>query len=214
MLIYEALNVQNNKRYFGLTSLTLNARITKHRKDALCKSRDNKRCYFALAIRKYGLDNFKWRVVGYVNSMEELKEAEKACIWLYNTNNKLYGYNLTEGGEGSKGYKHSQEAKLKISAASKGNKFCLGHKTPNEVKEKIRLSCLSKNKGKKPMLGKKHAEESKKKMSEKAKGRIFTEEHKRNISIGGKNRKPISNETREKLKHAALKQWQRIKGEV
>lgn len=214
MLIYEAQNIQNGKRYFGLTTLSLKLRMNKHKKNAFCPSSKNKKNYFTLAIRKYGWDNFKWRIVGYTDSIEELKEAEKECIWLYNTNNNLYGYNLTIGGEGSKGYKHTNEAKIKIGKSSKGNKYCLGHKIPDDVKEKIRLSCIGKNKGKRYNIGRKHTEESKRKMSEKAKGRIFTEEHKRNISVGGKNRKLVSNETREKLRLAALKQWHRLKSEV
>lgn len=87
------------------------------------------------------------------------------------------------------GFKHSDEAKIKIGIASMGNKFCLGrklseehklkisesnagkvHKITEETREKLRKSHLGKipsNKGKKGLF--KHSEEFKKSLSERTK---------------------------------------------
>ena len=50
--------------------------------------------------------------------------------------------NITEGGEGTCGMKHTEESKAKMSAAQKGNKSRLGAVLTEETKEKIRKSKL------------------------------------------------------------------------
>jgi hypothetical protein len=47
-------------------------------------------------------------------------------------------------------------------------------------------------------LGKKHSESSRQNMSQAAKGRIFSETHLKNLSIAGKNKSPVSEETKQK----------------
>lgn len=56
-------------------------------------------------------------------------------------------------------------------------------------------------------LGFRHSEESKKKMSETRTGRKHSEETKRKIGMAQKNRKPITEETREKMKISSKKRW-------
>jgi len=58
-----------------------------------------------MAIRKYKKHNFKWEILGYCKTYEELDNCEKECISFFNSNNKIYGYNLIEGGSGCKGIK-------------------------------------------------------------------------------------------------------------
>jgi len=53
--------------------------------------------------------------------------------------------NMTNGGEGCSGYKHSEENKIKFSNIKRGNKFSLGRK----LSEKSRLALLLANKGRK-----------------------------------------------------------------
>jgi len=56
-------------------------------------------------INSRGTSFLKKRILGFCDSKEKLNESEKECIKFYNSNNKLYGYNLTEGGDGvSKGF--------------------------------------------------------------------------------------------------------------
>jgi len=52
----------------------------------------------------------------------------------------------------SKGRKHSEETKVKISNANKGRKCFLGHKHSEETKRKISESC-KKSKNKKDTIG-------------------------------------------------------------
>ena len=49
------------------------------------------------------------------------KTLEKILIHKYNTRNPEYGYNLTDGGDGTCGMKHSLKTRAKISESSKGH---------------------------------------------------------------------------------------------
>lgn len=101
-LIYKVTNIQNNKVYIGQTKTNLKERITWHYNDAFIK---NDNIAFHCALRKYGIYNFKWEILGYCNSKEELNNAEIECIYFYRSygvdgKNKddIYGYNMTIGG--------------------------------------------------------------------------------------------------------------------
>lgn len=95
-LIYKATS-PSNKVYIGKTS-SLAARIAGHKHDALVR---NKPWAFSNAIRKYGIENIKFDVLKegitnfYLSSF-----LEKKYIQEYKSNNRVYGYNLTTGGEG------------------------------------------------------------------------------------------------------------------
>lgn len=68
-------------------------------------------------------------------------------------------FNFTNGGLSTRGYKHTDETKQKISESLKG------HSVSQKTKEKISRSCKNKNNGKNnPFYGKKHSDESKNKM--------------------------------------------------
>jgi hypothetical protein len=107
-----------------------------------------------------------------------------------------------------KGFKHSEETKLKISEAKKGNKNLLGYKHTDATKLKISLG----NKGKivteetkkklslnhKGMQGKVLSDEAKLKISQASKGRKHSEESKLKISLANTGR-IISDETKQKI---------------
>lgn len=59
--------------------------------------------HFTNAIKKYGWDNFKHEILFENLSEKEAKNKEMELIKKYNSNNREYGYNITEGGEGTKG---------------------------------------------------------------------------------------------------------------
>lgn len=101
-------------------------------------------------------------------------------------------FNLTNGGEGTSGYKHSEKTKQKM------RERMTGHIVSKETRQK--LSQVSK--GNKSWAGKTHSEETKRKQSAALKGRVLSEEHKRNISKAKQN---ISRETKQKLSQAAKK---------
>ena len=88
------------------------------------------------AYMKYGDDYFKREIIEYCN-IDELNNKEKLYIKKYNTKFP-HGYNLTDGGDGNKGYQYSNDQKQNISNSKMGQKY------PKEHGEKIRQSKLGK----------------------------------------------------------------------
>jgi group I intron endonuclease len=89
------------------------------------------------AIRKYGRDKFTREVIQICHSQEELNNAEIALIALTNAMNPEVGYNLTEGGSGTSGYKLDPvtAAKIKRNFGDKNPTF--GKPRSEEVRRKI-----------------------------------------------------------------------------
>lgn len=69
--------------------------------------------YFNRAIQKYGWDGFEHDIIASNLTKEEANNFESLLINKLKTNKKEYGYNLTYGGEGVTGYRHSEESKRK-----------------------------------------------------------------------------------------------------
>ena len=111
MVIYVFRNKVNGKMYVGQTQRTFAIRTKQH-----LSRRDT---YFDRALAKYGLDNFSYEIIDRGDTLEELNEKERYwiaecdCLW-------PKGYNLTIGGEGIIGYKHTEEQKRKMSEIQKG----------------------------------------------------------------------------------------------
>jgi group I intron endonuclease len=78
------------------------------------------------AIRKYGPEAFD-RVV-----LEECDEStldERERYWLAKLGTlKPYGYNMTEGGQGTRGHQHTEETKQRISLNLRGRQFTDEHR--------------------------------------------------------------------------------------
>ena len=107
----------NGKCYIGLTSRTIEERWKEHNKDA--KAGDTKCLYNA--IRKYDMiDTFQMIEIDTAETKEELCKKEIAHIEINNSNSAgINGYNMTDGGDGVFGYRHTDESKKKISYKSK-----------------------------------------------------------------------------------------------
>ena len=104
-IIYMVTNVINRKIYIGQTTQSLKSRKQKHLKDSKYTN-----YLFHNALKKYGFENFKWEIIDYAYSKNELNELEKKWIKQYNTFidfEQSHGYNMTDGG--SVNAKHSQE---------------------------------------------------------------------------------------------------------
>ena len=132
-IIYQARNISNGMLYIGKTVTTLRIRATKHCNDALAH-RDN--FYFHSAIRKYGTKSFVWEKLIEVDD-SELSAWEIYYIDLARDQGYQL-YNLTDGGEGIAGYKHTDESKQRIGEANKG------YKHTEYAKERMKIT----NKGK------------------------------------------------------------------
>jgi len=180
-IIYKVTNLINEKVYIGQTILKFKRRKQIHEN---CKQG----WYFNRAIRKYGKNNFEWGILEHCDSKEELDEMEFHYIKQYNTFGKN-GYNLTYGGDGVIGYKHSEENKKKISNSNKGRIISI------ETRE--RMSEAQKNRS---VI----SDETRMKMSLNRKGKKLTEEHKEKIRQAhiGKIRKPFSEKTLENMSKA------------
>jgi group I intron endonuclease len=128
MIVYLYTNKINGKQYVGQTIKTLAARWKNQKSSA--KNKKIHRHPIDNAIAKYGAETFDKTVLHECLTVEEMDFAEMFYIALLNTQSPN-GYNLTGGGVGLRGWKHTPEAKLKMSKAQMGNKKALGRK-PSE----------------------------------------------------------------------------------
>lgn len=167
MIIYKATNTINGKCYIGKTIQALNVRISRHLWDA-----KNGGFYFHNAIKKYGIKNFKFEVIKKLKNENCLNASEIFFIQFYNS---IYpnGYNLTIGGQGVSGYKHSEEYKKELSERYGGKNNPMYGKKRLDLAERNRLRSGEDN----PFYGigfwngKKHSEETKRKISKALEGK-------------------------------------------
>ena len=114
------------------------------------------------AINKYGWDNFQHTVLFSGLSENDAKMMEKTLIRELHTNVSEFGYNITDGGDGVCGYKHTQEAREKMSLAMRGDKHPnYGKHIPQRTRQKI----AEKLTGNKNPLGAVRSSETRAKMS-------------------------------------------------
>jgi group I intron endonuclease len=173
-IVYAHINKTNGKIYIGIT-----CRKPKRR----WGSNGNgykQHPYFYNAIQKYSWENFEHEIIASNLTKQEAENFEKLLI---SKIPKEESYNVTAGGEGTVGYRHTEDAKQRISEAHKGK--IVSDETRKKLSEagmgKI-ISEEAKKKMSKARKGNKFSEETKKNMSEAGKGRIFSEKHKRKLS--------------------------------
>jgi group I intron endonuclease len=186
--VYKITNLINNKIYIGKAN-NIKKRLNAH-KTAARKKDPNDYSKIHRAFNKYGEENFIIEELGQYSAEIEALQAEKEFIKNYNSTNDLIGYNITEGGEGSSGFKHSEESKEKMSAIKKqaylgeGNPFY--GKTHSEETKEILSNLASQKIGElNPFYGRTHSEESLNKMKENHynKQKYFSEQDIENIKF-------------------------------
>ena len=155
-VIYKWTNKINGKSYIGQT-VNEEYRKKDHIKGKLVLKWVRWAFAICRAIKKYGLENFSYEVL---EQIEESKLSEREIYWIKCFDTYNNGYNLTKGGEGTRGFRHgfTEEQKKKMSESNKG-------KTPW-------------NKGKHGI----YSEETRKKISEASKKYKHTDEAKEKIS--------------------------------
>lgn len=131
-----------------------------------------------MAVKKYGRENFKRKILCYADTKEELNQLEIEYILIYNAVESEEFYNLAYGGginprygecNGMFGRTHTDESRQKMSK-TRQLKFANGE-YDNVFNEAYREKMSKLTKGEKNgMYGKRHSEESKRKMSENSKG--------------------------------------------
>lgn len=125
--VYKITNKINNKIYIGITNQGAGVRYLHH----LYEARSGSLFPIHNAIRKYGKDNFTLEIIELCEDSDTLKEREKYWIAFYNSTDRSIGYNMTEGGDGTFGRKHSEETKEKI------RQKALGRKASEETRQRM-----------------------------------------------------------------------------
>lgn len=87
--IYKATNIVNNMIYIGRTS-RIKARIRQH---VMTEVNDNQK--FHIALKEYGLHNFKLEIIDYTNTYKKSVKKEAEWIAKLNSDNDTIGYNVS-----------------------------------------------------------------------------------------------------------------------
>ena len=211
MHIYKTTNLINNKIYIG-------------------QEKGNNPKYLGsgkilqIAIKKYGVENFKKEILQECKDQEELNKAE--IYWINNSNCfQPKGYNICNGNFGGDNFTNNpnkEEIRKKLSDKAHGWIFCnwSGKTHSEESKQKMRLSKKGKSsRGK----GWHHTDETKEKFSITRKGKAprgsgwhQTEETKHKLSqikkpeIVGENNPSKNPEVRRKISEKK-KEFDKIK---
>lgn len=210
--IYLITNLDNDKKYVGLTKFSITERFYQHVKRGFLLTE---------AIKKYGEDKFFIELIEEVDTAGRAYELEQYYIKEYNTK-VPYGYNLTDGGDGIFGWEvteeYRQECSERVKQLHKEKKVGMyGKNHSDETKRK--MSVASKGKSKPWLIGRKLSPESIEKLRQINLGRVLSDETRKKISenhhdVNGENNpmygKKHSPETIEKLREKAKNRPKRV----
>jgi group I intron endonuclease len=156
--IYMITNKINNKKYIG-QSINIKRRKSEH------FTKHCNKMVISNAIFKHGKENFDFEILKECDE-SQLDELEIKYIAEYKSNNREFGYNVDNGGNGTG--KLSEETKQKIKESTTGYKnHFYGKKHTKDVKNKIKEH--HKNNKNYAFHGKKHTEERNRQLSIKNK---------------------------------------------
>jgi group I intron endonuclease len=161
--IYQIQNLINGKVYIG-SAIDLYAREYEHFRTLKINIHHSYK--LKNAVNKYGIENFEFSVIEYVDNIDNLIKTEQFYIDAFDAVNN--GYNVCEKAGSTLGFRHSGETKEKIRQA----RYLNDYSNDNN-----------------PFYGKKHSEKTKNIISLKNKGHHrnlgtkYTEERKNNIKV-------------------------------
>ena len=204
----------SNKVYIGQT-------IHEHRRYMTHKRGDGD-TKFCRAIRKYGFENFTYDVIFTIDNEDRKRIKEKLDFMERYYIRKFHGYengyNMTLGGDGGAGTKHTEEFKRKISERMKENNPAwnmtdewrqhIGNASKDrKMPDNMKKLTSERMKANNPM---KNTDVAAKSAAAK-KGKHLSEEHKKKISESQKG-KVVTDETKIKMKENARKRRRDSKG--
>jgi len=202
--IYQIENLISGNRYIGQT---VDIKYRKKEHFARLRQQRHENPHLQKSFNKYGQKSFRHTVLLYCDQ-ENLTLYEQACVNKFNPEYNI----LTECVNSSFGYKHTEEARKKMSEfqieRAKKPMPEETRKRMSEAKKGRSLSDETKRKiseAKKGKPGHSHShpvsEETRQKMSLAAKGRVLSEETKRKMSLSKKGKPGHSYSHSEETKH-------------
>jgi group I intron endonuclease len=145
--VYRALNTINGKVYIGFDSAW-----PQRKTDHLYRYKTPRKWKSAFydAITQYGPDAFVWDVIYQSVDYEHTKNVMEP-YFITEHHSFGNGYNMTAGGEGTRGKKHRPEVIEKFKAAKSGeNNPCWGRKqSQEEITKRLRYGPDNKHYGRK-----------------------------------------------------------------
>ena len=103
MFLYQITNKVNNKKYFGITE-SYEARMQYHRTRCFQPVHKEYEKPLYRAFRKYGLENFDFKILLSDLTKEEASQQEIKMIELHKSTTHENGYNVSKGGLGGASY--------------------------------------------------------------------------------------------------------------
>lgn len=119
--VYMHENRVNGKKYIGITSQKPTRRWQNGR-------HYSGNAYFYAAIKKYGWDGFRHEILFTELTQAEAEQMEVELIAKYQTQNPEKGYNMAAGGSANAGWHHTEAAREKIGARTRGSQLSDEHR--------------------------------------------------------------------------------------
>ena len=214
MFIYLTTNIKDGKRYVGQSSF-----LVEDKPNYIGSGKK-----FIAALKYHGKENFTRVILERdIKHLDVLNEREVYWIAYYKTYDNARDYNLTKGGDGSVGHKHTVNSKTQmtqsqlsfyeteagIARKAEIKEWATGRKQTKEHKAKSGANSKAYWASEKGIAKRKELNEQFKgvkrdsaigtKISITKKGSKHSEESKAKMVIAAKNRPPVSKETRAKL---------------
>ena len=181
--IYLIKNRITGKVYVGQTRYSLQHRFTQHKELA---GKDNSVLH--KSMKKHGVENFS---IELLEKVENTKLNEREVYWINKYNSEIpNGYNMTAGGGGVSGYRHTEKTKAvlrvksakwmenlsedeKVARAERLRKLHKGKPKSVEHKKHLSEARMGKYTGSdNPFYGREHTEETKRKIGDKNRGKV------------------------------------------
>lgn len=184
--IYNIFCHSNGKSYIG-SAVNPRRRYGEH----ISRLRQGKHenSYLQNAWNKYGESDFSFVIIEEVGGKERLIDREQYWMDMYDSYNREFGFNLCPVAGSTAGFVHSETTRKKIGAAIKGNKNALGYKHTAEARKKLSdankgkiLSKKTRRKMSAAHRGKIKSKETCRKLSDAHKGRIKSKDHRKKIA--------------------------------